>query len=85
MLQSHVIEADGVFLGAAVRLDTGYRFVAVDLRVEPLDETTWPDLATVQRLVRHLHATGRFPPGPRAQPGVVSLLNARRGRPRFGA
>ncbi len=61
MLQSHLIEADGVFLGVAVRLDHGYRFVAVHLRVEPMDETSWPSLAEVQRLARHLYATGRFP------------------------
>jgi hypothetical protein len=73
MLQSHLIEADGVFLGAAVRLDRGYRFVAVDLRVEALDETIWPDLAEIRRLARHLYLTGRFPeatpPGAPPMPG----------------
>ena len=33
MLQSHVIEIDGAFVGAAVRLDTGYRFIATDFRL----------------------------------------------------
>lgn len=37
MIQSHIIEVDGVFVGAAVRLDTGYRFVATDFRLEQLD------------------------------------------------
>ena len=31
MLQSHVIEIDGAFVGAAVCLDTGYRFIATDI------------------------------------------------------
>jgi hypothetical protein len=39
MLQSHVIEIDGAFVGAAVRLDTGYRFVAIDVRMEALNGT----------------------------------------------
>ena len=65
MLQSHVIEIDGRFVGAAVRLDLGYRFVAVDFRLEDLDGTTWPNLADVQRLARRLYLTGSFqdPPG----------------------
>jgi len=60
MLQSHIIEVDGAFVGAAVRLDTGYRFVATDLRVEELDGTTWPSLADVRRLAHRLFRTGRF-------------------------
>ena len=50
MLQSHVVEVDGAFVGAAVRLDHGYRFIAIDLRLEDLDGTVWPSLAEVQRL-----------------------------------
>ena len=30
MLQSHVIDVDGVCVGAAIRIDRGYRFVAID-------------------------------------------------------
>lgn len=54
MLQSHVIEIDGVFVGAAVRLDSGFRFVATDLRLHELDSTVWPTLADVQRVARRL-------------------------------
>jgi hypothetical protein len=60
MIQSHIIDVDGVFVGAAVRLDTGYRFVATDFRLEQLDSTIWPSLADVQRLARSLYRTGGF-------------------------
>jgi hypothetical protein len=60
MLQSHVIEIDGAFVGAAVRLDTGYRFIATDFRLDELDGTTWPSLADVRRLAHHLYRTGRL-------------------------
>ena len=90
MLQSYPIQVDGAFVGAAIRTDRGYRFVAVDVRVEPLDESTWPTLPDVQRLARHLYLTGRFPerrplrlvaagdsaPTPRA--GSVAALRAAR-------
>ncbi len=52
MLQSHVIDIDGVFVGAAVRLDRGYRFIATDIRLDDLDGSIWPSLADVQRLAR---------------------------------
>ncbi len=60
MLQSHVIDIDGAFVGAAVRLDRGYRFIATDLRVEELDGSTWPRLADVRRVVGGLFLTGRL-------------------------
>jgi hypothetical protein len=60
MLQSHVIDIDGNFVGAAVRLDSGYRFVALNIRVEELDGTIWPTLDTVRRLARQLFISGRF-------------------------
>ena len=67
MIQSHIIDVDGVFVGAAVRLDTGYRFVATDFRLEQLDSTTWPSLADVQRLARNLYRTGGFVGQPASQ------------------
>jgi hypothetical protein len=62
MLQSHPIDIDGVFVGAAVRLDRGYRFIAINMRVEELDQTIWPTLADVQRLARRLYLDGTFGP-----------------------
>jgi hypothetical protein len=60
MLQSHIIDIDGRFVGAAIRLDSGYRFVATDMRLEELDSTIWPTLADIQRLARRLYRTGSF-------------------------
>ncbi|HEY4043614.1 MAG TPA: hypothetical protein VGM32_17445 [Rhodopila sp.] len=71
MLQSHVIDIDGVFVGAAIRLDRGYRFIATDIRLEELDQTTWPTLADVQRLARRLFLKGTF-----SGPGAATLAGA---------
>lgn len=60
MLQSHVITISGHFVGVAIRLDRGYRFVACDTRLYELDETIWPTLSDVERLARHLYLTGSF-------------------------
>jgi hypothetical protein len=60
MLQSHVIDIDGVFVGAAVRLDNGYRFIATDVRLDDLDGTIWPNLSDIKRLARQLYQNGRF-------------------------
>ena len=66
MLQSHIITIDGVFVGVAVRLDRGFRFVATDIRMDDLDGSLWPSLEHVQRLAGQLFRTGRFglPPVP---------------------
>ncbi len=50
MDQSHVIEVNGVFVGAAVRMAEGFRFVAVDLRVGGLDGRMAGTLAETRRL-----------------------------------
>ncbi len=78
MLKSHVIDVDGAFVGAAISLDTGYRFIATDIRMEELDGTTWPSLSDVKRLATSLCRTGRFPPAPRpaTAPSVVALHRA---------
>ena len=52
MLQSHIIEVDGAFVGVAVSIDRGYRFVATDFRLEELDTSIWPTLDEVRRLAR---------------------------------
>lgn len=58
MLQSHVIEIDGAFVGAAVRLNDGYRFVATDHRLDELHGTTWPSLAEIRRLAHRTFRAG---------------------------
>jgi hypothetical protein len=60
MLQSHIIDIDGAFVGAAVRLDRGYRFIATDMKLEELDGSIWPTLADVQRLARRIYLGGRL-------------------------
>jgi hypothetical protein len=52
MIRSHVVDVDGVFVGAAVCQEDGWRFVAVDDRVEPLDGGVWPTPGHIQRLAR---------------------------------
>jgi hypothetical protein len=61
MLQSHVIEIDGAFVGAAIQLEEGYRFVAVDLRVEEMDCRTWPSIADIKRVAQGLYRIRRVP------------------------
>ncbi len=64
MLQSHVIDINGTFVGAALRTDSGYRFIATDLRVEELDGSIRPSLSDIRQLARQLYLTGRFGPAP---------------------
>jgi hypothetical protein len=82
MLQSHIIEIDGAFVGAAVRLDVGYRFIATDFRLEELDGTTWPTLDDVRRLANRLFRNGSFGSlTPSIQPAPVSASQPSPGTP----
>lgn len=63
MLQSHVIEVDGNFVGAAVVESCGYRFVAVDLKLGALDGSVWPQLADLRRAARRLSLSTRLTGG----------------------
>jgi hypothetical protein len=71
MLQSHVVEIDGTFVGAAVRQADGYRFKAVDVRLDGLDGRVLPSLSELQRVVRVAFLAGRVPPPARETPRVV--------------
>jgi hypothetical protein len=62
MHQSHIIEISGQFAGAAVSHEGRFRFIAVDPRVEELDDSLWSSLPDVRRVVGHLLTTGRLPP-----------------------
>ena len=57
MLQSHIIDVDGAFVGAAVRIDGGYRFIVTDFRLEELGSSIWPTLADVRRVARQVYLT----------------------------
>ena len=72
MLQSHIIDVDGAFVGAAVRLDTGYRFIATDMKLDDLDGSIWPTLADVQRLARRMNAAWRCYAGTSKEPNSTS-------------
>lgn len=72
MLQSHVINIDGAFVGAAIRLDRGYRFIATDMRLDELDGTIWPTLEDVRRLANGLYRNGRFGNPGATQPALFS-------------
>ena len=67
MYRSHVIEVAGQFAGTAITHSGAFRFIAVDPRVEELDESIWPSLPEVHRAVGHLLTTGRLPAKPGAE------------------
>lgn len=48
MLKSHIVDINGTFVGAAVLQPNGYRFVAVDVRLDDLDGQVWPTLEALQ-------------------------------------
>jgi hypothetical protein len=60
MHTSKVIEVDGIFLGAAVMLpqDQGWRFVAANERVVPIDGNVAQTIEDTRRLARRaFHAS----------------------------
>ena len=59
MIQSHVIEVGGTFVGAAITTSTGFRFRAVHVKVEDLDESAWRSLDELSNAVARLFRTGR--------------------------
>lgn len=61
MTQSHVIEIAGVFVGAAVQTSERFRFVAVDPRLNDIDQSEWLSLPDLRRAATHLLTTGRLP------------------------
>jgi hypothetical protein len=61
MLQSHVIDIDGRFVGIAVRLDQGFRFIAADPRTEDLGEIIWPRIDDLRRMARRALALEQAP------------------------
>ena len=66
MFQSHVIEANGTFIGAAMLVVGGFRFRAVHPQVDDLDGWTWMSLADLRQATTHLFTTGRLAPPPAA-------------------
>jgi hypothetical protein len=58
MLKSHVIEVDGVFVGAAVQHSDGYRLVAVAPQLAPLNGVVAPTLQDTRRLAMRVGWVG---------------------------
>jgi hypothetical protein len=79
MIQSHVIDISGVFAGAAVKTSGVFRFVAVDPRLEDLDQSEWPSLSEIRRVATHVIHTGQLPPHP------IALAKAARPQAALGA
>jgi len=61
MIECHVIEVSGVFAGAAVKTSGKLRFIAVDPRLDDLDQSEWPSLSDIRRVAAHVLTTGRLP------------------------
>jgi hypothetical protein len=63
MQTSHIIEVNGVFLGAAVTLGqhSGVRFVATDPRVSALDGSVLGDVQEARRRAADLYRSVRAP------------------------
>jgi len=76
MFQSHVIEINGVFIGAAVPAMGGFRFRAVHPQVDELDGFAWNSLDELRHATGYLFRTGRLrtvtPPAPAAQDRVAA-------------
>ncbi len=60
MFQSYVIEANGIFIGAAMSAVDGFRFRAVHPQVDELDGYTWKSLDDLRRATGTLFRTGRL-------------------------
>ncbi len=60
MIQSHVVEISGTFVGAAISTGNGFRFRALHLKVEELDDSVWRTLEELRGAVRTLFTTGRL-------------------------
>lgn len=56
MRESRVIETNGVFIGAAVRLTRGYRFVAVNGWLAELNGSLWPTLEELRSATARRYA-----------------------------
>ncbi len=54
------IHVDGALIGAAIRQEKGFRFIATDLRAGEMDQSIWPTADAVHRAAEQLLRTGRI-------------------------
>ena len=59
MQSSKVVEVDGVFVGAAIRLPEGWQFVSADVRASGADGALAATFADAQMLARRAVASAR--------------------------
>ena len=59
MLQSHVIDVNGIFAGAAVRREQSFRFVAVHPALAELHHSEFLSLSDIRRTVANHLRQGR--------------------------
>jgi hypothetical protein len=59
MSLSTSIHIDGARVGAAIRQEQGFRFIATDVRAADLDQSVWPTLEAVRQAAAQLVRTGR--------------------------
>jgi len=76
MQQPQTIVVGGVALGTTVQTHRGYHFIALNLRVEPLDRLDWATLPDIHRVARHLYLTGRLPERPVQSSAAAASLAA---------
>ena len=60
MQSSKIVEVDGVFVGAAIRLTEGWQFVSADARASGADGATAATFADAQMLARQAVANARW-------------------------
>lgn len=60
MSLSTPVQIDGALIGAAVRQEKGFRFIATDVRAGEMDQTVWPTVAAARGAAEQLVRTGRI-------------------------
>ena len=56
----YIVDIHGVFVGLAVPQPGGFRFVAMDVRLDELDGSVWVTLPALQQ---HIACVQDYPPG----------------------
>jgi hypothetical protein len=69
MVEAHIIQVNGAFVGGALTAQGGFRFRAIHPSVDDLDDRTWSSLAALQSGVEQFFTTGRLSPPNGPTPG----------------
>ena len=60
MSGAHIVQVDGNFVGAAMRDAAGFRFVALDVRLDELDGKVWPSFPELRWQVESICRLDRW-------------------------